>query len=200
TVRGGPAPIGNFFADAFMNFYGKVAPNAAVMNGGGIRSDKKWPAGSVSVGDVISWDPFGNIITVIETDGVSLKKFLQYELVQSCGATSVISSSFYTHNAGFYFEYVCQGLNKGELKKLTWNNANGASIQDSDKVVLAISDYWETIFRQAGGITKFIINPKEGAPSNVLLEAYIDSNKGDICPSTTDIRSSITFQIPSIVS
>ncbi|OQR85649.1 calcineurin-like phosphoesterase [Thraustotheca clavata] len=167
-----------------MNFYGKVAPNAAVMNGGGIRSNKKRPAGSVTVSDVISWDPFGNIITVIEADGVSLKKFLQYELVQSCGATSVISSSFYTYNAGSYFHYVCQGLNKGELKKLTRNNANGTSIEDSDKVILAISDYWETTFRQAGGTAKFIINPK-GAPSNVLLEAYIDSNKGDICPSTT---------------
>ncbi|KAH9144043.1 hypothetical protein LEN26_005032, partial [Aphanomyces euteiches] len=79
TVRYKEAPIGNFISDAFLNYYSdRVTVDMSVMNGGGIRTDRIWPAGQVNLGDVISWSPFGNVIQVVATDGASVKKFINY--------------------------------------------------------------------------------------------------------------------------
>nr|AIG55758.1 secreted protein [Thraustotheca clavata] len=194
-VRKSDCPIGHFFTDALMNFYGKIKPNAAIMNGGGIRTEKVWPAGDITLGDIISWDPFGNIITIIETNGDSLKRFLVNQLQGNCGDNVINANGQYTHNAGFYFDFKCTGPSTGELVTAKWNNIIGDDIQDTDKVTLAFSDFLKGLFNNVKGTTsKDIISIREGARFEVVLEAYIKLQEGNlVCPNSNPVRGIVHF-------
>ena len=67
TVRGREAAIGNLFADAV-----RAATHAdiAIVNGGGIRGDRTYPAGTaLTRRDILEELPFGNKTVVIELTG-----------------------------------------------------------------------------------------------------------------------------------
>ncbi|OQS00432.1 calcineurin-like phosphoesterase [Achlya hypogyna] len=194
VVRKTGAPIGNFFADAFTAFYKKVTVDVGIMNGGGIRTDKLWKQGQLTVGDIISWSPFGNIIAVISTDGESLKKFLMSQLIQSCDSNTVIANGFYPQVAGIHFDFVCTGKSTGHFQGLTWA-ANGRSgpVQDGDTFNIGFSTYLKGLYDAAGGKATYIINPNEATRIEAVLERYIDDNKGSVCPDTSDVRSTVTF-------
>ncbi|OQR98097.1 calcineurin-like phosphoesterase [Achlya hypogyna] len=193
VVRKTGAPIGNFFADAFTNFYKKVTVDVGIMNGGGIRTDKMWSKGQLTLGDIISWSPFGNIIAVISTDGGSLKKFLDNQLAQGCDSNAVIANGFYPQVSGVHFEYLCTGKNKGKITKMTWAGARTGEVQDSDSVNIAFSTYLKGLFDAAGGKSTYVINPNEATRIEAVLEKYIQENKGSVCPDTSDVRSKVTF-------
>uniref|UniRef100_K3WGC4 Calcineurin-like phosphoesterase domain-containing protein n=1 Tax=Globisporangium ultimum (strain ATCC 200006 / CBS 805.95 / DAOM BR144) TaxID=431595 RepID=K3WGC4_GLOUD len=91
-VRAGDTPVGAIFSDAGLSFYGPGSADASVTNGGSIRTDKVYPAGNLSIGQVIAWSPFGNTLMIIETDGASLKKYITKEMRASCG--EVVSRVF----------------------------------------------------------------------------------------------------------
>ncbi|EQC32120.1 hypothetical protein SDRG_10316 [Saprolegnia diclina VS20] len=118
-LRQSEAPIGNFFADAFKDYYKKVAVDVGYMNAGGIRTDKKWSAGLFSLGDLISWSPFGNMIAVIATDGASFKKFLGTQLAQTCDkGNNLMLNGFYPQIAGVKVSYKCSGEKAGAITSL----------------------------------------------------------------------------------
>jgi 5'-nucleotidase / UDP-sugar diphosphatase len=75
TVRGGEAAIGNLFADALR--LGTKA-DAALINGGGFRGGKIYPAGAkLSRKDVLTELPFLNKALVLEVSGAVLKQALE---------------------------------------------------------------------------------------------------------------------------
>lgn len=75
AVRGGEAAIGDVVADAMREATGA---DAALMNGGGIRGNKLYPAGSrLSRADVLAELPFGNVVVVLELKGSDLKAALE---------------------------------------------------------------------------------------------------------------------------
>src|SRR5690606_19216823 len=58
TVRGGEAAIGNLIADAMRE---AVGADIAILNGGAIRADRDYPAGTeLTRADIFSELPFGN--------------------------------------------------------------------------------------------------------------------------------------------
>lgn len=74
-VRGGEAVIGNLFADAI-----KLATGAdiALLNGGGFRGKKIYPAGSnISRRDILKELPFSNDTWVLEIKGADLRAALE---------------------------------------------------------------------------------------------------------------------------
>ena len=75
TVRGEESNFGNFVADALKSATGA---DVALTNGGGIRGDRTYPAGTVLTRkDILSELPFGNLAVLIELSGIDLKAALE---------------------------------------------------------------------------------------------------------------------------
>ncbi len=74
TVRGEEAAIGNLIADAMRAATGA---DVAITNGGGIRADREYPAGTVLTrADIFAELPFGNKTVKLEVTGAELKDAL----------------------------------------------------------------------------------------------------------------------------
>ncbi len=77
-VRLHEAAIGNLVADAIR---GATGADVALVNGGGLRGNKDYPAGStISARDVFSEMPFGNVVLVLEAKGSDIKAMLEHGL------------------------------------------------------------------------------------------------------------------------
>lgn len=75
TVRAREAAIGNLIADAIRT---SVDADAAIMNGGGIRANRRYPAGStLTRRNVLEEMPFGNKIMLFEMTGADLLATLE---------------------------------------------------------------------------------------------------------------------------
>jgi 5'-nucleotidase/UDP-sugar diphosphatase len=80
TVRTGEAAIGNLMADAMRV---TARADAAILNGGGIRAGKVYPAGaSLTRRDVLAELPFGNRVVTVEISGAGLRQALENGLAQ----------------------------------------------------------------------------------------------------------------------
>jgi 5'-nucleotidase/UDP-sugar diphosphatase len=80
TIRTREAAIGNLFADAMRI---SMKADAAVINGGGIRSGKIYPAGSViTLKDILAELPFNNRVVVVEITGEALLQAVENGLAQ----------------------------------------------------------------------------------------------------------------------
>jgi 2',3'-cyclic-nucleotide 2'-phosphodiesterase (5'-nucleotidase family) len=80
TVRGQEAAIGNLIADAIR---AAVDADVAITNGGGIRADREYPAGTaLTRGDVFAELPFGNQTVKLEVTGAQLQAALENGLSQ----------------------------------------------------------------------------------------------------------------------
>lgn len=81
AVRDKEAAIGNLFADAMRD---AVGADVAVINGGGIRADKEYPAGTrLTRRDVLSELPFGNKTVKLEVGGALLLAALEHGVSQA---------------------------------------------------------------------------------------------------------------------
>ena len=80
TVRGGEAAIGNLIADAMR---AAMDADIAIANGGGIRGNKEYPAGTKLVRrDVLTELPFGNKTVLVEITGETLLAALEHGVGQ----------------------------------------------------------------------------------------------------------------------
>lgn len=74
-VRGRESSIGNLFADAMREMTGA---DVGIVNGGGIRGNKVYPAGSrLTARDVLTELPFGNRTVLLELTGSALRSALE---------------------------------------------------------------------------------------------------------------------------
>ncbi|KAF0715825.1 hypothetical protein As57867_003144, partial [Aphanomyces stellatus] len=196
TVRYKEAPIGNFISDAFLHYYdSRVKADVAVMNGGGIRTDRTWPAGTVGQGDVIAWSPFGDLILVIETNGAALKTFINMQMRASCGASGLVAENgLYLHLAGVKFVFVCNGVNSGTLTGLSWLQESRGEVKDTDVINVALSNFMCALFQKATtGGTKVLVDVAEAARTEVCVATYVDKQPGhSVCP-TLEGRSAVKF-------
>ncbi len=75
SVRGGETAIGNYFADAIL---AALKADVAIINGGGIRGDREYPAGTaLSRRDVFKELPFGNKAVLVAMTGADLTEILE---------------------------------------------------------------------------------------------------------------------------
>jgi 5'-nucleotidase/UDP-sugar diphosphatase len=75
VVRGEEAAIGDLIADALR---ASTGADMALMNGGGIRGNRTYPAGTkLSRKDILSELPFGNVAVVLELSGDQVKAALE---------------------------------------------------------------------------------------------------------------------------
>ncbi|POM57666.1 Calcineurin-like phosphoesterase [Phytophthora palmivora] len=197
VVRTKDCKIGHLFADASLQYYGNGSADIAVMNGGGIRGDKVVAAGDLSLGEVLSWSPFGNTLMTIQTNGASLKLFLNREMVGNCGANVIQQNGFYVHPSGFNYTYTCTGNGVGTVSSLTWLNhpTNSGDIKDTDEFVMALSNYlYTTEFAVIAGVNATVkVSEAEAERVDTALEAYVSKlNNGTVC-LPNELRSSVSF-------
>lgn len=74
TVRAREAPLGNYIADVLRD-WGQA--DVAVINGGGIRGNKEYPAGTLTRGDVLTILPFNNTGVLLRISGAGLRAALE---------------------------------------------------------------------------------------------------------------------------
>ncbi len=80
TVRAREAAIGNLVADAMRT---NVHADTAVTNGGGIRANRVYPAGTtITRRDIMAELPFSNRVVPVEISGRDLKRALENGLSQ----------------------------------------------------------------------------------------------------------------------
>jgi 5'-nucleotidase/UDP-sugar diphosphatase len=76
VVRGGEAAIGNFIADALR---ARSGADVAMVNGGGIRGNRKYPAGyALTRRDVLVELPFGNRLATTRVTGRALREAIEH--------------------------------------------------------------------------------------------------------------------------
>ncbi|DBA04028.1 TPA: hypothetical protein N0F65_009375 [Lagenidium giganteum] len=197
VVRAMDCPVGNIFADATLEFYGPGSADIAVANGGGIRGDKIYPAGDITVGQIIAWSPFGNTIMVAETDGAAVKKFITNEMKDSCGAGSVITlNGHYVHPAGIKFEFQCTGEGKGDITSIEWfkHPTKTGSLKDDEKVLIAMSNYWYNAkFAPLGLKNKLTKTEAEAGRIDTALEQYASKFPDNKMCVKAEGRSSVSY-------
>lgn len=75
TVRSQEAAIGNLIADAIR---ASTGADIAIANGGGIRADRIYEAGTVLTRrDILSELPFGNVTVLLQMDGATVREALE---------------------------------------------------------------------------------------------------------------------------
>jgi 5'-nucleotidase len=74
TNRGQETNLGNFVADAYRN---RMQADAAIINGGSIRSNTTYGPGSITRRDVLTMLPFGNGVVKVQVTGQQIKDALE---------------------------------------------------------------------------------------------------------------------------
>lgn len=70
------ALMGNVIADAMLDFTRRNGAQIAFMNSGGVRAG--WDAGTITFGEAIQVQPFGNTLVTIEMTGAEIKASLEW--------------------------------------------------------------------------------------------------------------------------
>ena len=74
SVRSGESPLGNFIADALR---WRFRTDIAMINGGGIRGDRIFPAGNVSWKTLLEILPYNNPIHIVTLKGSQIRQILE---------------------------------------------------------------------------------------------------------------------------
>jgi 2',3'-cyclic-nucleotide 2'-phosphodiesterase (5'-nucleotidase family) len=100
TVRTTESNFGNLIADALRE---TVGADVAIANGGGIRGDRTYDAGSVLTRkDILTELPFGNVTVVVEISGADLRAALENgvsEVEDKAGRFAQVSGMTYRYDA-----------------------------------------------------------------------------------------------------
>jgi 5'-nucleotidase/UDP-sugar diphosphatase len=131
AVRAGEAAIGNLYADAI-----RAATNAdiALLNGGGFRANKIYPAGSdITRRDVLRELPFSNKTVLLEVTGAQLRKAVEHGLSNLREPTGR-----FPQVAGMRIE---ADRSKPVGQRVTALLVNGRQVTETDVFKLATNDF-----------------------------------------------------------
>jgi 2',3'-cyclic-nucleotide 2'-phosphodiesterase (5'-nucleotidase family) len=156
TVRAQESAFANLMADAMRE---AVGADVALTNGGGIRADRTYEAGTVLTRrDVQSELPFGNKTILIEVSGADLRQALENGVseVEDGGGR-------FPHVSGLSFSY---DASKPAGQRVTEVLVNGAPLDDAAMFKLATNDF---LGKGGDGYAVFIEKPR-----------IIDANAGSL--------------------
>ncbi len=167
AVRGGEAAIGNLIADAMRTSTGA---DVALMNGGGIRANKLYAAGStLTRRDVLAELPFGNVVVVVELSGADLKAALEN------GVSAVeAGAGRFPHVSGLT---VVADVSKPAGSRIVAVEVGGAPLDPARTYTVATNDYMArggddyTALRRGD----YVVGPRDG---KLLASVVIDAVAG----------------------
>ena len=189
------AEIGNFMADAQRKLSG-MPVDGAVMNAGGIRTDKIFhQTDALRVGDVMSWFPFENAVHIFQITGGILHEYLETHLQHSCGLHGLELSEYLFHPSGFHYAFECyEGQRRGKLTQLTWAKS-GRAIDSAEPFLLAINEFMYAQMKQEGIIHDghFVDTQEHSHDLSDILIRMIEHHDGHLCP-TIDHRFTLEWK------
>jgi 2',3'-cyclic-nucleotide 2'-phosphodiesterase (5'-nucleotidase family) len=147
TVRTREAAIGNLIADA-MRAAGRA--DVAIMNGGGIRGGKVYPAGTqITRRDVVAELPFGNRVVTVEVTGAALRRAIENGL-----SLLPAASGRFPQVSGLTVE---ADTRRPAGRRVTAIKVGGARLVDGKKYRVAVNDF---MARGGDGYTMFADAPR----------------------------------------
>jgi 2',3'-cyclic-nucleotide 2'-phosphodiesterase (5'-nucleotidase family) len=173
TVRGGEAAIGNLIADAIREASGS---DVAITNGGGIRGDKEYAAGTkLTRKDVLTELPFGNKVVKAEITGENLLAALEngFSQVETGGGRFPQVSGL----------TVKVDVNKPAGSRVVEVKVGDAPLDPAKTYILATNDF---MLRGGDGYTAFgkgkeLINPIDATLMASQVIDYVAA-KGTVSP------------------
>lgn len=131
AVRGGEAAIGNLYADAIRAATGA---DVALLNGGGFRANKLYPAGSeITRRDVLRELPFNNKTVLLQVSGAQLRNVVEHGLSNLREPTGR-----FPQVSGMRVE---ADRSRPAGQRVTALVVNGKEVRDSDIFRLATNDF-----------------------------------------------------------
>ena len=129
SVRSGETAFGNLVADAMRI---AVGSDIALTNGGGIRGDTIYPAGSEITGKLVLTElPFGNKTVKLALSGARIREALEH-------GVGKVGSGAFPHVSGLSFSFDAskpKGARVGEIA------VGGAPLEDEKTYTLATNDF-----------------------------------------------------------
>lgn len=107
-VSSRPAPIGDFIADAYR---WKTGADIAVINSGGIRGDRIFSSGPITLETVMELQPFQNQIWIKEMKGADIRQMLEFSASALIGrgddynSVARVGHSGFLHFSGLYASF-----------------------------------------------------------------------------------------------
>jgi len=130
-VRGGEAAIGNLIADALR---AQTGADAAILNGGGIRGDRQYPAGTqITRRDVLTELPFGNRTVKMAVTGKMIRAALENgvsDVANAAGRFPQVSGIAFTAD-----------LTRPPGQRIDTITINGQPLDPAASYTLATNDY-----------------------------------------------------------
>ncbi|MEJ2289327.1 MAG: 5'-nucleotidase [Deinococcales bacterium] len=180
-VRSKETNLGDFIAGAVQR---ATHADVAIMNGGGIRTDRSYPAGPITKKDVYAILPFGNSVVVVKAKGSVLAAALENGVSQRQDL-----AGRFPQVAGVRFVL---HPNQPVGQRVTDIQVDGKPLDPNATYTVAINDY---MFAGGDGYTMFKGLPTSVAPSEGPLLAAVVADAiqadGTIAPK---IDGRITIQ------
>ncbi len=130
-VRSQEAAIGNLIADAIK---ASTGGDVAIINGGGIRANKEYPAGAkLTRRDVLSELPFGNSTSLVEITGADIKAALENGVSQMENR-----AGRFPQVSGLKFEVDSKAPAGSRVSKI---EVNGQSLDEAKTYKVATNDF-----------------------------------------------------------
>jgi 5'-nucleotidase/UDP-sugar diphosphatase len=147
TVRSGEAAIGNLFADAIS---ATTDSEIAIINGGGLRGERIYPAGSaITRRNILAELPFGNHVAVLDLSGKDVKAALENGI-----SRMPISAGRFPQISGMRFE---ADLSRPAGERVVSVRVGNTTLDESKTYRLATNDF---LARGSDGYTMFRDAPR----------------------------------------
>lgn len=174
TIRTGEAAIGNLIADAMRQ---TVGAEIGLMNSGGIRADKRYPAGrDISRKDILAELPFGNRVVKLEVRGDVLRSALENGFSQVEDG-----SGRFPQVSGMVVEADLKAPKGARVKSVT---INGAPLDPAQTYTVATVDFLTKGGDGYGMLVDAprILNERDGPLLAAAVMAHI-RKRGEVSPS-----------------
>jgi 5'-nucleotidase len=172
TTAGGESPIGNLVADAQRAATGA---DMALMNAGGLRADL--PAGTVTLGDVLTLHPFANRLVTFDLTGAQVLQLLEEQWHTGDGARLRMLKT-----SGL--NYIWDPVRPIDQHVVVACDANGASLSPTRSYRVTIND-----FLASGGddfklLKSLTVSGSPGRLDSDAVAAYFAAQSKPIEPRT----------------
>jgi 2',3'-cyclic-nucleotide 2'-phosphodiesterase (5'-nucleotidase family) len=165
--------LGNLMADAIR---ADVDADIALLNGGGIRSDKVYQPGALSRRNLVEMHPFGNVVCKIALSGRVVLEAL------NAGVSGLpTASGRFPQVSGLTYRVEVSAPTGSRVRDVT---VGGDPLDLDHEYTVALPDY---ILEGGDGYTMFagakrIVSPETGHLVVTALEQYL-SARGDVAPA-----------------
>ncbi|WP_342675751.1 bifunctional UDP-sugar hydrolase/5'-nucleotidase [Methanofollis sp. UBA420] len=155
-LRTGEMPLGDLIADAGLAWFGEA--DIAVINSGGIRGDRIFPAGPITQGMLSEILPFGNEVVIVRMNGTEVRQMLEMSasalgpdsrgiqesgFLQVGGARVTIDTERPAYAAVYdgkeVQEVLCEGSRVGSV--LVREGDTWVPVEDDREYIVLVNDY-----------------------------------------------------------